>query len=129
MKARDERRVSTLRMVNAAIKNADLEAQGQGKARARRELPRSPVPEDDQAAPGIGRDLRQGRPHELADQERAEIEIIRAPAEQMSDAEAGGDRRVIQEISAETMKDMGRVMAALSSASPARWTSARLLDW
>ena len=32
MKARDERRVSTLRMVNAALKNADLEAQGQGKS-------------------------------------------------------------------------------------------------
>ena len=31
MKAREERRVSTLRLVNAALKNADLEAQGQGK--------------------------------------------------------------------------------------------------
>ena len=31
MKARDERRVSTLRLVNAALKNADIEAQGQGK--------------------------------------------------------------------------------------------------
>ena len=30
MKARDERRVSTLRLINAAIKNADL-AQGRGK--------------------------------------------------------------------------------------------------
>ncbi len=28
MKARQERRVSTLRMVNAAIKNADIEARG-----------------------------------------------------------------------------------------------------
>jgi uncharacterized protein len=31
MKARDERRVSTLRMMNAAIKNADIEQRGQGK--------------------------------------------------------------------------------------------------
>ena len=31
MKARDERRVSTLRLVNAALKNADIEAQGKGK--------------------------------------------------------------------------------------------------
>jgi uncharacterized protein YqeY len=30
MKARDERRVSTLRLVNAALKNADIEAQGKG---------------------------------------------------------------------------------------------------
>ena len=32
MKARDERRVSTLRLMNAAIKNADIEARGAGKA-------------------------------------------------------------------------------------------------
>ena len=31
MKARDERRLGTLRMMNAAIKNADIEARGQGK--------------------------------------------------------------------------------------------------
>ena len=31
MKAREEHRVSTLRLVNAALKNADLEAQGRGK--------------------------------------------------------------------------------------------------
>ena len=31
MKARDERRVSTLRLMNAAIQNADIEAGGQGK--------------------------------------------------------------------------------------------------
>ena len=31
MKARDKRRVSTLRLVNAALKNADIEARGQGK--------------------------------------------------------------------------------------------------
>ena len=31
MKARDERRVSTLRLVNSALKNADIEARGQGK--------------------------------------------------------------------------------------------------
>jgi hypothetical protein len=31
MKARDERRVSTLRLVNSALKNADIEARGQNK--------------------------------------------------------------------------------------------------
>jgi len=30
MKARDERRVSTLRLINAALQNADIEAQGRG---------------------------------------------------------------------------------------------------
>src|SRR6187401_222023 len=31
MKARDEARVSTLRLVNSTLKNADIEARGQGK--------------------------------------------------------------------------------------------------
>ena len=31
MKAKDERKLSTLRMVNSTIKNADIEARGQGK--------------------------------------------------------------------------------------------------
>src|SRR6266481_4163888 len=31
MKAKDERKVSTLRMVNSTIKNADIDARGQGK--------------------------------------------------------------------------------------------------
>lgn len=31
MKAKDERKLSTLRMVNAAIKNADIDARGQSK--------------------------------------------------------------------------------------------------
>jgi hypothetical protein len=31
MKARDQRRVDTLRLVNSAIQNADIEATGQGK--------------------------------------------------------------------------------------------------
>ena len=62
MKARNERAVSTLRMVNSTIKNADIEARGAGQGPARRR--RAPVgaAEDDQAAPGVGRALRQGRP-------------------------------------------------------------------
>src|SRR5438045_9156921 len=31
MRAKDERKLSTLRMVNSTIKNADIEARGQGK--------------------------------------------------------------------------------------------------
>ena len=57
---------------------------------------------------------RAARP-ELAAAERAEIEIITAYLpKQMSDAEAGSAiSAMLQEINAETMKDMGRAMAAL----------------
>ena len=115
MKARDERRVSTLRMMNAAIKNADIEARGQGKEPLNEadlmSLFQKMIKQRQESA-----DLYEkgGRP-ELAQQERSEIEIITAYLpKQMSDVEAGAAiSALLQEINAETMKDMGRAMAAL----------------
>ena len=51
MKAGDARRVSTLRLVNSSLKNADIEARGQGKPRALRRRCARRAAEDDQAAP------------------------------------------------------------------------------
>ena len=62
MKAKDERKLSTLRMVNSTIKNADIEARGQGKPPLADGDLLGAAAEDDQAAPGVGRALRQGRP-------------------------------------------------------------------
>ena len=115
MKARNERLVGTLRMMNAAIKNADIEARGQGK---------EPLNEADlmslfqkmikQRQESAELYVKGGRA-ELAAQENAEIEIISAYLpQQMSDVEAGSAiSAVLKEINAETMKDMGRAMAAL----------------
>ena len=115
MKARDERRVGTLRMMNAAIKNADIAARGEGK---------EPLNEADLMAL-FQKMIKQrqesaelydkGARPELAGAERAEIEIITAYLpQQMSDVEAGSAiSAVLKEINAETMKDMGRAMAAL----------------
>ena len=115
MKAREERRVSTLRMVNAAIKNADIAARGEGK---------EPLNEADllsllqkmikQRQESVELYDKGGRP-ELAQQERDEIAIIGAYLpKQMSDAEAGtAISAILHEINAQSMKDMGRAMAAL----------------
>ena len=115
MKARDERRVSTLRMMNAAIKNADIAARGEGK---------DPLNEADlmslfqkmikQRQESADLYEKGGRP-ELAAQEKGEIAIISSYLpQQMSDVEAGAAiSALLQEINAETMKDMGRAMAAL----------------
>ena len=115
MKSRDERRVLTLRMMNAAIKNADIEARGQGK---------EPINEADllslfqkmikQRQESAELYDKGGRP-ELAQQERSEIEIITAYLpKQMSDVEAGAAiSAILHEINAQGMKDMGRAMAAL----------------
>jgi uncharacterized protein YqeY len=115
MKARDQRRVSTLRLINAAVQSSDIETGGQGKAAA-----------GDAEILGILQKMIKQRQEsadiyekagrtELAAQERAEVEIIAAYLpKQMSDVEAGTAISVLlQEMKAEGMKDMGRVMAAL----------------
>lgn len=117
MKAHDQRRVSTLRMVNSGLKNADIEARGQGKG---------PLSDDDVL--GLLQKLikqrqesaelydKGGRP-ELAQQERDEIAIISVYLpKQMSEAEAqAAIAAVIADVGAASMKDMGKVMAALKA--------------
>ena len=115
MKARDERQVATLRMMNAAIKNADIEARGQGKEPLNEadlmSLFQKMIKQRQESAELYDKGARP----ELAAQENAEIEIITAYLpKQMSDAEAGSAiSALLQELNAETMKDMGRAMAAL----------------
>ena len=115
MKARDERRVGTLRMMNAAIKNADIEARGQGTEPLNEadlmSLFQKMIKQRQESAELYDKGARP----ELAAAERAEIAIIQAYLpQQMSDAEAGSAiSTLLREINAETMKDMGRAMATL----------------
>ena len=115
MKARDQRRVSTLRLVNAAIKNADIEAET-GKKAALSDADLLPllqklIKQRQEAAEIYD---KAGR-NELAGQELGEIEIIRAfLPRQMSDAEAqAAIAEAIRATGAASIKDMGKVMAAL----------------
>ncbi len=115
MKAKDERKLGTLRMVNSTIKNADIEARGQGKP-----------PLSDADLLGVLQKMIKQRQEavelydkgcraELAAQEREEIAIISAYLpQQLSDIEAGeAISQLIRELEAATLKDMGRTMAAL----------------
>ena len=115
MKARDERRVSTLRLMNAAIKNADIEARGQGREPLNEAELMSLFQKMIKQRQESAELYEKGRRPELAAQERAEIEIVSAYLpKQMSDAEAGAAiAAIVHEINAESLKDMGRVMAAL----------------
>jgi uncharacterized protein YqeY len=115
MKARDERRVGTLRMMNAAIKNADIEARGQGKG---------PLGDDDMLGL-LQKMIKQrhesvelydkGGRAELARQEREEIAIIQAylPKQMSEDEVKAAISDAIEETGAAGMKDMGKVIAAL----------------
>jgi uncharacterized protein YqeY len=122
MKARDERRVSTLRLVNAALKNADIEAQGKGKhALSDDELLGLLQKLIKQRQEAIELYDKAGRT-ELADRERGEIEIITAYLpKQMSEAEArAAVAQAIEATGATGIKDMGKVMAALKQGHAGR---------
>jgi uncharacterized protein YqeY len=115
MKSGDKRRVSTLRLVNSALKNADIEARGLGKAAL----------SDDDLLGLLQKMIKQrhesielyekGGRADLAAQEREEVAIISAYLpQQMSEDEAkAAIAAAIGETGAQGMKDMGKVMAAL----------------
>ena len=117
MKSQDKPRLSALRLVNAAIQNAEIESERAGKSLA-----------DDDLLGILQKMVKQrqelveiydqaGR-KELADQERGEIEVIKGfMPQQMSEAEAkAAVAEVIAQTGAQGVKDMGKVMAALKLA-------------
>jgi len=113
MKAGEARKVSTLRLINAAIlqrETAGAERQKLSDAEILEVMDKMIKQREESL------DIYQkaGR-NELAAQEREEIEIISAYLPQrMSDSEAAhAISALIKEIEAETLKDMGRTMAAL----------------
>jgi uncharacterized protein YqeY len=122
MLKQDKPRLSTLRLVSAAIKNADIEARSQGKD----------APSDDALLGLLQRLVKQrhesadlydkgGRP-ELAAQERAEIGVIEAfLPQQLSEEEVqAAIAEAIRSAGATSVKDMGKVMAALRSTHAGR---------
>lgn len=117
MKAKNERALSTLRMVNSTIKNADIDARGQGK----------PPLSDADLLSLLQKMIKQrqesvelydkGGRAELAAQEREEIAIISAYLpKQMSDDEVNAAvAALIAETGATGIKDMGKVIGALKA--------------
>jgi uncharacterized protein YqeY len=115
MKAKNERAVSTLRMVNAALKNADIEARGSGK----------PALGDAELLPLLQKMIKQrqesvllyekGNRADLVKQEQEEIAIIQGYLpKQMSEADmAAAIDAAVAETGAAGLKDMGKVIGAL----------------
>ncbi len=116
-KARDARRVSTLRLVSAAIKDRDIAARTAGTEKAT----------DAELLDLLAKMIKQreeskkiyeeaGRA-ELAAQEGEEVAIIREfLPQQLSDADmAKAIDEAIAEAGATTVRDMGKVMGALKS--------------
>jgi uncharacterized protein YqeY len=117
MKAGDKPRLGTIRLMQAALKDKDIEARGAGKG---------PI-SDDEILQLLQKMVKQrhesakmytdgGRP-ELAEQETAEIAVITAYLpKQMDEAEAkAAIAAVIAETGAAGVKDMGKVMGELKA--------------
>ncbi len=116
MKAKDQKRVGTLRLINAALKDRDIAA----RTETSRELLG-----DDEILSLLAKMIKQredsiqayeaGNRPELAAAERDEIAVIRGfMPKQMSAEEAkAAISKVIADVGAASIKDMGKVMAAL----------------
>lgn len=119
MKARDQKlRLSTLRLIMAAIKDRDIAARSEDRCEGVSEdeilgiLQKMVKQREDSASQYDAG----GRP-ELAEQERAEIKVIREfLPRQLDDQEIeSAVREAISEIGASGLKDMGRIMSALKT--------------
>jgi uncharacterized protein YqeY len=121
MKSGDKRRLSTLRLVQAAIKDRDIAARVDAKGRSTGQE----KIDEGELLQLLQKMIKQRRESarvyadagraELAEQEELEIEIIEEYLpKQMSEAEvATAVSTVIAELGAAGLKDMGRTMATL----------------
>ncbi len=116
MKAKEAEKLSTLRLINAAIKDRDIEARAEG---------RDEGVGDDVVLAIMGKMVKQrhesakvyeeGGRLELAEKERQEIEIIEEflPRQLSDDETDAAVTAAIAEVGAESIRDMGKVMGVL----------------
>jgi uncharacterized protein YqeY len=117
MKGGDKAATGTIRLIQSAIKNRDIELRTSSAA-----------PDDDALVTEVLQKMikqrresvelyRKGNRDELADAEEAEVAVIeRFLPKQLSDEEASAAiQAIIAETGASSMKDMGRVMAEVKT--------------
>ncbi|MEM9717295.1 MAG: GatB/YqeY domain-containing protein [Pseudomonadota bacterium] len=118
MRAKESERLATIRLVNAAIKDRDIAARTDGNADG---------VGDSEILGILGKMVKQRQESakvyeeagrlELADSERAEIKVIEEflPKQLSDDEVAAAVKDAIAETGAESIRDMGKVMAVLKS--------------
>jgi uncharacterized protein YqeY len=123
LKAREQRRTSTLRLILAAIKDRDIAARAED---------RTSGITDDEILQLLAKMVRQrqesieafekgGRP-DLVAQEREEIAIIESfmPKQLSPDEVRGACKEVVEALGATGLRDMGKCMGALKERFPGR---------
>jgi uncharacterized protein len=108
MKARDEQRLSTLRMIKTALKNREIEKMAPLDDKESQQVLSTLIK---QRKDSIEQFTKGGR-QELADKEAAEIKLIETYLPRAAGEEeiVAGVKAVIGEMGSPTMKDMGSVM-------------------
>ncbi|MEJ6391277.1 GatB/YqeY domain-containing protein [Gymnodinialimonas ulvae] len=116
MREKDQLRLSTLRLINAAVKDHDIAARAKGNAEGVDDgevlaILAKMVKQRQESA----RAYEEGGRLELAEKEQAEIAVIEGYLpRQLSQAEAeAAVEAAISEAGADSIRDMGRVMGAL----------------
>ena len=126
MKSGDKTRTGALRLIMAALKEREIEARGSGKivSRADELALLTKMQKSRQESAQIYRDA--GRA-ELAAQEEAEIAVIgEFLPKQMDDAAVqAAAKAAIASVGATSMRDMGKVVAALKDAYPGQMDFAK----
>jgi len=116
MRAKDQCAVSTLRLILAALKDRDIAARGKGQTEG---VDEEQILEMLQKMVRQRRDsiemYRKGQRQDLVEKEEAEIAVIERFLPQQMDESAVREEveGAISEQNAESVKDMGRVMAIL----------------
>ena len=127
MKGGDKAATGTIRLIQSALKNRDIELRT-GQAPADDDALVTEVLQKMIKQRRESVDLyRKGNRAELADAEEAEIAVIeRFLPKQMTDDEASAEiQAVIEELAASSMKDMGRVMAEVKARTAGQLEPAR----
>ena len=108
MKAREERRLSTLRMVKTALKNREIDKMAPLDDKEAQQVLSTLIKQRRESVEQFTKGGRQ----EMADKEAAEIKLIEAylPKAAGEDAIVAGIKAVVAEMGSPTMKDMGTVM-------------------
>lgn len=128
MKAGAKLKISTLRLVNAAIKDRDIQNRtaGPDAGVSDPQILEVLVKMVKQRQESLATYAQAGR-KDLADQEKGEIDIIQGymPQQLSEDAMKTEIGKVVAELGAKGMKDMGRVMAALKERHAGRMDFAK----
>ena len=108
MKARDEQRLSCLRMVKTALKNREIEKMAPLDDKEAQQVLSTLIKQRKDSVEQFTKGGRQ----EMADKEAAEIKLIETYMPKAAGEEdiVAGVKAVIAEMGAPTMKDMGTVM-------------------